>query len=50
MTEMNLDFRLGIVALGFLVDFDGFIAGSNGAGIFGSGKSSQECRVFCGAR
>jgi len=50
MIELNMDFRLGIVALGFLVDFEGFVAGSNGAGSFGSKKSSQNCRVFCGAR
>jgi len=43
-------FRLGIVALGILVDFDGFVAGSNGAGSFGSRKSTQKCRVFYGAR
>ena len=45
-----MDFRIGIVALGFLIDFDGFVDESNGAGNFGLGKSSQECRVFCGAR
>jgi len=50
MNESNMDFRLGIEALGFLVDFEGFIAGSNGAGSFGSRKSSQNCRAFCGAR
>ena len=47
---MNMNFRLGIVALGFLIDFYGFVVGSNGAGSFGFGKSSQECRVFYGAR
>jgi len=25
MTDLNIDFRLGIVALGFLVDFDGWL-------------------------
>ena len=50
MTESNMDFRLGIVSLGFLVDFDGFFVGSSGAGNFGSGKSNQNCRVFYGAR
>ena len=50
MTESNMDFRLGIVALWFLVDFEGFVARSNVAGSFGSGKSSQNCRVFYGVR
>ena len=45
-----MDFRLGIVALGTLVHFEGFVAGSNGVGSFGSEKSSQNCRVFCGVR
>ena len=35
MTESNMDYRLGIVALGFLFDFEGFVAGSNGAASFG---------------
>ena len=25
ITELNMNFRLGIVALGFLVDFDGWL-------------------------
>jgi len=47
MTKLNMDFRLVIVAIGFLVDFECFVAGSNGVGSFGFEKSSQNCRVFC---
>ena len=32
MNELKLDLRLGIVALGFSLVFEGFVARSNGAG------------------
>ena len=50
MTEIRIDFRLGIVALGFLFDFEGLIAGSNGASSLGPGNQIRDADMFCGAR
>ena len=44
-----MDFRLGIVALGFLIYFVGSIAGSNGAKQFWVQEIKSGCRVFYGA-
>jgi len=50
MTGSDMDFRLGIVALGFLIDFVGFFSGSNGARQFWVWEIKSGCRVFYGAR
>ena len=49
MTRSNLDFRLGIVALGFLIDFFGFVARSDGSRQFCVREIKLGCRVFYGA-
>ena len=50
VTELNIDFRLGIVALGILFDFEGLIAGSNGASSLGPGNQVRFTNMFYGER
>jgi len=47
MTELNIDFRLGIVALGFLFNFEGLVARSNGASSVGLGNQIRDADMFC---
>ena len=50
MTKIRMDFRLGIVALAFLFDFEGLVARSNGAGSLSPGNQIKDADMFCGAR
>lgn len=50
MTEIIIDFRLGIVSLGFLLDFEVLVARSNGAGSLGLGNQIRDANMFYGVR